>query len=252
MSYNIAVIPARKGSKRLHNKNFKPIRVPGEHTSLALWSVLSAARLAYPTGCSVFDKIIFSSDNEEYNKYLRRGLKERGCCHVIVHDRPADLGKDNTPMLDVILDAIGSQLDCGVAPPPLARIARKEEQSTITLLQPTSPIRKKQHVIKCLEMCLSRGEPAFTAKRLEIPCYIPLSNGISARAPNAVQPTGGVFTWPYPLKRVGVSGIPVIVDDRKCHIDVDHTKDFLDAVETMQWIVADYPDDEYINPYKPQ
>jgi len=62
----ICFIPARSGSTRVKNKNVRLIK----NRPLIYWTVLRAIR------SKMFDKIIFSSDSEQYYKILLKFLKK--------------------------------------------------------------------------------------------------------------------------------------------------------------------------------
>lgn len=85
----IAVIPARGGSKRIPRKNVKPFR----GKPIIAWSI-EAAR-----GCSLFDRIIVSTDDME----IGRVAQEWGAEVPFV--RPAELSDDHTGTTEVIAHA---------------------------------------------------------------------------------------------------------------------------------------------------
>jgi len=107
----IGLIPARKESKRLPNKNFKILngKIMFEYTMEA----------AIDSG--VFNEIIMSTDN----KGIRTTHKE-----VEIRIRPDFLCQDDTPMVEVVLWEM-----------------RKEPDDTVVcLLQPTSPLRTHKDI----------------------------------------------------------------------------------------------------------
>lgn len=119
---NIAIIPARQGSKSIINKNLQKI---GPKT-LVQSTVESAIR------SHIFSKIIISTNIptiiEEY-----QGNKK-----VSVHVRPEHLCTDEAVMLDVIKDVInGYSID---------------NECIVWLLQPTSPFRDDTDYNKILEL----------------------------------------------------------------------------------------------------
>ena len=109
----VAIIPARKGSKRLKNKN----GILLGNKKLFEYSIDAAK-------CSKYiDKIIFSTDSEEWLKLAT----EKGCeeCKLRINK----LAKDDTRTIDVLIYEI-------------KRNKLKERKfSTLVLLQPTSPYR---------------------------------------------------------------------------------------------------------------
>jgi len=87
---NIAIIPARGGSKRIKGKNIKKF--------------LGKPIISYAIKCAkkakIFDKIIVSSDNEEIIKVANKFGAETPFV------RPKNISKDSTPTIDVIKHAI--------------------------------------------------------------------------------------------------------------------------------------------------
>lgn len=109
---NVAIIPARKGSKSIINKNLKKI---GGKT-LVERTILSAI------DSGVFDKIILTTDIPTLVDDYADSRQ------VIVRPRANELSGDMASMVDVVVDV----LKCFKFPNPLC-----------WLLQPTAPFRKK-------------------------------------------------------------------------------------------------------------
>lgn len=112
-----ALIPARYGSKRLPQKNFKLFL----GKPLVEWAIKTALK------CKYIDKIIVSTDYEkfEYDHPL-----------VQVQYRPNTLSGDSILIDEVI------------------KFCREmyEIEGTIILLQPTSPLRKVKHLNESIEL----------------------------------------------------------------------------------------------------
>lgn len=121
----IAIIPARKGSKGIKDKNIRTFR---EKPLLA-----HAIECAKMTG--YINRIILSTDSD---KYLKLGKKYGAEAHQL---RPAILSADDTPMLDVITYELDS-------------LYKKESYrpDIIVLLQPTQPLRKPKHIDAALSI----------------------------------------------------------------------------------------------------
>jgi CMP-N-acetylneuraminic acid synthetase len=114
----LALIPARGGSKGIHDKNIRPL---AGHTLLEY-----AAQAAFASG--VIDRTILSTDSERIAADGRRiGIE-------VPFIRPADLAGDETPMLPVIEHAVECLEQRGWSP------------EIIVLLQPTSPLRRPDHI----------------------------------------------------------------------------------------------------------
>lgn len=94
---NIAIIPARGGSKRIPRKNILPFA-----GKLMISYAIEAAQAT-----NVFDEIIVSTDDTEIAEIaINSGAK-------VPFMRPAELADDHTPTVPVIAHAIQSCLDLG-------------------------------------------------------------------------------------------------------------------------------------------
>ncbi len=115
----IAIIPARSGSKGLKNKNI--IDVCGK--PLLAYSIEAALK----SDC--FDKVILSTDSEEYARIGKQYGAE-------VMMRGKELSDDKATTFMVIADI-------------LMRI--EEKYDYFMLLQPTSPLRTEKHIKEAVE-----------------------------------------------------------------------------------------------------
>jgi CMP-N,N'-diacetyllegionaminic acid synthase len=114
----LGLIPARGGSKGIRDKNIRPLR---GRTLLEY-----AARAASASG--VIDRTVLSTDSEQIAAEGRRlGIE-------VPFIRPAELARDDTPMLPVIEHAVDFLEQRGWQP------------EIVVLLQPTSPLRKADHI----------------------------------------------------------------------------------------------------------
>lgn len=95
---NIAVIPARGGSKRIPRKNVRPFF----GRPMIAWSISAAL----DSGC--FDRVIVSTDDDEIAEVARSEGAE------VPFRRPAELSDDHTPTIPVITHAL-AQLDAGIS-----------------------------------------------------------------------------------------------------------------------------------------
>ena len=119
----LCLIPARKNSKRLKNKNFQKIKR----------EMLIEKTLKLASSINKFDNILLSSDNSNLLKVLKRYPK------IKFLKRPSKLAKDQTKMKEVIQHAINH--------------LKKEGKNfdAVVLLQPTSPLRKKNTILKSIK-----------------------------------------------------------------------------------------------------
>lgn len=88
----IAIIPARKGSKRLPNKNFKDF--------------FGKRMISYPlaecVASEIFDKIVISTDDPQSTSFLIYGE----CSLVQVHKRLPELADDKTTVDEVVYNLL--------------------------------------------------------------------------------------------------------------------------------------------------
>lgn len=130
----IAVIPARSGSVELPNKN---LQVIGRK------SLLNRV-IDFAIEADLFDKIIVTTN---YSAHLFQNDE------VDVRHRPENLATSQTTMVEVLMDVIEAfQLD---------------PKDTIVLLQPTSPYRSKEDLVKVLEL-MEQYDSVITVKEVEL------------------------------------------------------------------------------------
>ena len=116
---NLAIIPARSGSKGLKDKN---IRILNGKPLLAY--TIDAAKES-----GLFDEILVSTDSEEYAEIA----KQYGASVPFLRD--SELSGDNASSWDVVKDVLEK----------LKKFGR--EFDTVALLQPTSPLRSASDII---------------------------------------------------------------------------------------------------------
>ncbi|XDD52824.1 acylneuraminate cytidylyltransferase family protein [Leptospira sp. WS4.C2] len=121
---NLAIIPARGGSKGLPGKNIRLLN----GKPLIVWSIEAARK------SKLIDRFLVSTDSEE----IANIAKSNGC-EVIM--RSAELASDEATTIAVIED-----------------IAKKiPEALNFIVLQPTSPLRSKDLIDNCLKEYLSNN-----------------------------------------------------------------------------------------------
>ncbi|MCX7870443.1 MAG: acylneuraminate cytidylyltransferase family protein [bacterium] len=111
----LAIIPARGGSKGLPKKNIKLLL----GKPLIVWSIEQALNSKY------IDRVVVSTEDIEIAKIA----KEAGADVPFL--RPADLAKDETPTIDVVINVLENV---------------EQNYDVVILLEPTSPIRKKNDI----------------------------------------------------------------------------------------------------------
>lgn len=121
----LALIPARGGSKGLAKKNIVPLG----GKPLIAWTI-QAARMV-----SAIDRIFVSSDSEEVlDAAVQWGAEAL--------KRPHELATDDAETLPVIIHA-------------LETLAAEIEPATVVLLQPTSPLRTADDILRALDCFLA-------------------------------------------------------------------------------------------------
>lgn len=121
---NLAIIPARSGSKGLQNKNIKPL----------YGKPLMAYTIEAALESNIFDEVYVSTDSEEYAEIAR----EYGASVPFL--RSEDNAGDNSSSWDVVNEAL---------------IGYRQTDKTydiVTLLQPTTPLRTAEDIKKAYEL----------------------------------------------------------------------------------------------------
>jgi len=132
---NLAVIPARGGSKRIPKKNV---------------ALLSGRPLIYYTITAALqshriDRVIVSTENEEISEISRSFGAE-------VLARPDCLAADTSLSIDVIKNVVSTLAG-----------SENYRADTIVLLQPTSPLRTSQHIDCALDMFLASSADSLVS-----------------------------------------------------------------------------------------
>ena len=214
----LGLIPARGGSKGIKKKNIKNL----------LGKPLISYTIEIALACSLLDKVIVSTDDPE----IAEISKEWGA--EVPFQRPADLAKDNTPMMPVMQHAIES-----------VETIYKEKVNILILLDPTSPLRKVEDIEQALFIfnkdktcqavasgCAAHHNPYFNMVRLKddsAQILIPSDKDIGCR-----QDCPPVFdldttVWMYSREAIMDIGkrIPLrtrlymVPEERSIHIDTE-------------------------------
>lgn len=115
---NLAIVPARSGSVGLKDKNIKLLN----NKPLLAYSVDAAKQ------SELFDTIVVSTDSELYAQIARKNGAE------VPFLRSEELSSNTASSWDVVKDLILHYEKKGII------------FDTVTLLQPTSPLRKAEHI----------------------------------------------------------------------------------------------------------
>lgn len=165
----LAVVPARGGSKGVPGKNILPLA--------GLPLIGHSIRLAKL--CPEIAKCVVSTDNEEIAAVARE------CGAEVPFLRPAELGKDDTPMWPVLRHAL-AQMD--------ARDGCR--YGSILLLSPTSPARLPEDVSQAVQL-LEQDSRAVGVVAASRPSFNPRWACIDAAADGYMRqsfPDGNVYT----------------------------------------------------------
>ena len=117
---NIALIPARGGSKGIFRKNIKLFN----SKPLIYWTIKTAIESDY------VDRVIVSTEDEEIADISRSFSAE------VPFKRPSELAEDATKGIETVLHALDNLSDV----------------KNVLLLQPTSPLRKTIHIKEIFEI----------------------------------------------------------------------------------------------------
>ena len=125
---NIAVIPARSGSKGLKDKNIKELA----GKPLLAYSVNAAKE------SGLFDTIHVSTDSERYAEIARSSGAD------VPFLRSAEMSSDKADSWDAVLEVLRKYEELG------------KSFDTVTLLQPTSPLRTGEHIRQAFKLYESK------------------------------------------------------------------------------------------------
>ena len=218
MTKNIAIIPARGGSKRLSNKN---ILILGE-IPLVAHSIICALE-----NSSIIDDVYVSTDDFKIKEIaLRFGAK--------VIDRPDELSGDDQPSITAmqhVLNTIGDTVE------------------NVFLLQPTSPLRPKNLLEEAFQiykdgnfdslMTVTRNSDKFG--KITNQKFVPFNYSFGQRSQD-LEPlyveNGLLYITRAGFIIKGVilveNNIPFIVDSQFSKIDIDTEEDFKYAQFLLQ------------------
>ena len=122
----LGLIPARGGSKGLPEKNIKPLLCK----PLIAWTIEQALASKY------LDRVVVSTDDKGIAEISKKYGAE------VPFMRPKELARDDSTTSDVILHVLKWFEDAG------------EKYDYLALLEPTSPLREKNDIDKCIELLI--------------------------------------------------------------------------------------------------
>jgi pseudaminic acid cytidylyltransferase len=163
---NIAILPARDGSKRIPKKNVKYFR----GKPMLAWPLQAALK------SKLFDKIIVSTDSEEIGDIaVKFGAS-------VPFLRPAELADDLTPTAPVLLHTLEFLKDEGIIP------------EYACCIYPTAPFLQPEYLIEGFNKIAKTGAPGV----LSVTTFsFPILRSFKILADGSVK-----FTWPkYEMTR---------------------------------------------------
>ena len=132
---NIAIIPARSGSKGLKDKNIKEL----DGKPLMAYSIEAALK------SNQFETVMVSTDSKEYAKVASEYGAE------VPFLRSEKTSTDEAGSWDVVLEVLSNYVGLG------------KTYDTVCLLQPTSPLRKVDDIINSYKMLEEKRADAITS-----------------------------------------------------------------------------------------
>lgn len=132
---NIAIIPARSGSKGLKNKNIKLLN----GKPLIAYSIEAAYK------CKMFDTVMLSTDSEEYAEIGRKYGAD------VPFLRSKEMSSDTAGSWDTVKEVLYNYEKQG------------KKFDTVALLQPTSPLRTPQDIMRGYELMDQKNADSITA-----------------------------------------------------------------------------------------
>jgi N-acylneuraminate cytidylyltransferase/CMP-N,N'-diacetyllegionaminic acid synthase len=225
MSY-VAFVPARSGSKRLPNKNIKLLG----GKPLVVWTLEACIN------CSEIDKVIFSTDSDEYWDLVRRCLPSDKLC---LHKRSAEEAGDKVKIFDYLKNN--------------ANEIFPEAAENFLLALPTMPFRSSKHISEAVRQYKTLNKPVFSAVEYDFSIAFafscedngswtplfdesPMVNG-NTRSQDQIKayhPNGALYIRPIrdlkndSLKTLYAEAIPYLMD-KVGSVDIDTEEDFIFA-----------------------
>lgn len=218
------IIPARGGSKGIPHKNIKPLA----GKPLIVYSIEAARAAGAPDS-----HILLSTDDPEIAEVARAaGLP-------VPFMRPAELATDTSGSREVILDAMDRADAAGL------------DYDCVVLLQPTSPLRTSDDIIRALEHYSPEVDMVVTVKEASSNPYyncfetdpstgclhISKGDGLYTRrqdAPRAWEFNGAV----YVINPASIREMPLGAFPRRIPVEMPRERS-IDLDTPLDWTVAE-------------
>jgi len=203
---NLAIITARKNSKRLKNKNKKILG----SKPLVSWTIDFAKKL------KIFNHILITTDDEDI---LQIAKKKKILTPWL---RPKKLATDKTSSYRTVLHALNwyenrySNVDC------------------IFLLQPTSPFRSKKILLNAYEIFKKTNKSVISIMQIEKNFRGSLVKEKKIKLKDLYSPSGSFFLIsPKELRKykkfINKNNYFYLITDNKQNIDIDDVNDWISA-----------------------
>lgn len=209
----VVIVPARTGSIGMPNKNFLP------------FAGSSLVKLAILQGLRVAERVIVTSDADP-SLFETPDLEG-----VIFHHRPAEIAQSSSTMDEVLKDVV---------------VAQQFNRETLILLQPTSPLRNDEVILKACYLFEAGGfDLILSVKETENSILkYGLANGLTFQPinkldycfknrqelPRVLAPNGAVYVFSAEqIKNHGTlacKNIGFVLMDISASIDIDCEADF--------------------------
>tara|TARA_R110000868_G_scaffold139625_3_gene354618 strand:+ start:1124 stop:1831 length:708 start_codon:yes stop_codon:yes gene_type:complete len=218
-----AFVPARSGSKRLPGKNIKDLA----GKPLVIWTLEAFAR------APSVDRVIFSTDSEEYWALAKRYLGEE---KLVLDFRAPNEAGDKVKIFDYIKDAREKIFE--------------QHFSDFVMGLPTVPFRGTAHVEEAIALYKNTRKPIFSATEYGFPISFafhvtdngnwepaskesPMTTGNTRSQDQrpAYHPNGAIYVRSVSsladpnLKTLYDGALPYVMD-RKFSVDIDNEVDF--------------------------
>jgi N-acylneuraminate cytidylyltransferase len=220
----VAFIPARAGSKRLKNKNIRPL---GGHPMLAY-----SIRAAVDSG--VFDAVVCATDSEQYADVARYYGAKVPCL------RPPEISGDKSPDIEWVVWMLKKLKESGM------------DFEIFSILRPTNPFRKAETIrrawslfledpradsLRAIGRCKQHPGKMWVIRGKRMLPLLPFSNGATpwhssqydALPEIYAQDASLEIAWSrLPLEQNSIAGEAIIpfVSERMEGFDINHPEDW--------------------------